>query len=69
MKTIIIDDKSAQAKKMIEFIKTLPFAEVFDERVPNKVTLRAVNEVKTGKTNSYRSTEELFAKLRKKANV
>ena len=69
MKTIIIDDKSSQAKKMIEFIKTLPFAKVIDERVPNKETLRAVNDIKAGKVNRYKNTEDLFAHLGKKANV
>ena len=65
MKTIIIDDTSVQAKKMIDFIKTLPFVKVVDERIPNKETLRAINDIKEGKTNSYKSTEELFDKLRK----
>ena len=69
MTTIIIDDKSMGAKKIIEYIKTLPYAKIIDEREPNKDTLRAVNEIKTGKTNSYKNTEVLFAKLRKKANV
>ena len=69
MTTIIIDDKSASAKKMIEYLKTLSYVKVIDERVPNKETLRAVNDIKTGKVNSYKSTEELFAKLRKKTNV
>jgi hypothetical protein len=69
MTTIIIDDKSVGAKKIIEYIKTLPYAKIIDESEPNKVTLRAVNEIKTGKTNSYKNTEDLFVKLRKKANA
>jgi len=31
MKTIIIDDSNPQAKKLIEYLKTLPFVEVIDD--------------------------------------
>ena len=68
MTTIIIDDKSTGAKKMIAFIKTLPYAKVIDERVPNKNTLRAIEQIETGKVNKYNNSAELIAKLRK-ANV
>ena len=34
MTTIIIDDKSADAKKMIEFLKTQRYAKIVDEKIP-----------------------------------
>lgn len=32
MTTIIIEENSPQAKKLLEFIKTLPFAKVIEEK-------------------------------------
>jgi hypothetical protein len=69
MTTIIIDDKSAGAKKMIEFIKTLPYAKVIDERTPGASLKKSMDDARAGKTHAYKSTEDLFEKLRKKANV
>lgn len=69
MTTIIIDDKSIGAKKMIEFIKTLPYAKIIDERTPGASLKKSMDDALAGKTNAYKSTEDLFVKLRKKANV
>jgi hypothetical protein len=70
MATVIIKDKSKAAKLMLEFLKTQRYATVIeDEMEPNEETLRAIEEVKTGKTNSYKSAEELITKLKKIGNV
>ena len=54
MATVIIKSKSKAAKQMIEFLKTQPYAKVIEEDEPNAITLKAIDEVKTGKTNSYK---------------
>ncbi|MDO9341392.1 MAG: hypothetical protein Q7T72_12815 [Bacteroidales bacterium] len=69
MTTIIIDNKTTDAKRMIEFLKTQRYAKIIDERTPNASLMKSMEEAKTGKTNQYKSTEDLFTKLRKKANV
>lgn len=35
MTTIIIEENSPQAKKLLEYIKTLPFAKVIEEKKKN----------------------------------
>lgn len=69
MTTILINDRTTGAKKMIEFLKTQKYVTIIEERVPNASLLKSMEEAKTGKTTEYESTEELFSKLRKKANV
>jgi hypothetical protein len=65
MTTVIITNKSKAAKQMVEFLKTQPYAKVFEEDEPNAVTLRAVEELKTGETITYKNSGELISKLRK----
>jgi len=69
MTTIIINDRTTGAKKMIEFLKTQSYVTIIEERTPSASLLKSMNEAKAGKTNEYKSTEQLFSKLRKKANV
>lgn len=69
MATIIINERSAGAKKMIEFLKTQRYMTKVEERKPTAALRKAMNEAKTGKTTEYKSTEDLFGQLRKKANV
>ena len=69
MTTIIINDKSAGAKKIIEYLKTLPYAKIIEGDEPNGATLRAMEEARTGKTTTYNNAKELTAKLRKLSNV
>ena len=65
MTTIVINDKSVQAQKMIEFIKTMPFAKVTEENEPNRATLRSIEDIKTGKLTRTKSVEDLLQKLKK----
>jgi len=69
MTTIIINDKTTGAKKMIEFLRTQRYAKIIDEKTPNASLLKSMEEAKTGKTKEYKSTEELFENLHKKADV
>jgi hypothetical protein len=50
MTTVIITNKSKAANQMVEFLKTQPYAKVIEEDEPNEVTLRAIEELNTGKT-------------------
>lgn len=69
MTTIIINDKTTDAKKMIEFLKTQRYVTIVDEKTPSASLLKSMEEARTGKTTEYKSTEELFSKLKEKANV
>ena len=69
MTTIIINERSKGAKKLIEFLKTQPFVTILEEKTPSLTLAKSIKEAKSGKTTEYKNTEELFSTLRKKANV
>jgi len=69
MTTIIIKERSKGAKKLIEYLKTQPFVTIVEEKTPGPTLTKSIKEAKSGKTTEYKNTEELFSKLRKKANV
>jgi len=69
MTTIIINERSKGAKKLIEYFKTQPFVTFVEEKTPGPTLAKSIKEAKSGKTTEYKNTEELFSKLRKKANV
>jgi antitoxin component of RelBE/YafQ-DinJ toxin-antitoxin module len=63
MTYITIDTKTAQAKKLVELIETLPFAKIIKE--PNAVTKKAIEDARKGKTRKASSIKQLFAELNK----
>jgi len=69
MTTILINDRTPEAKKMIAFLKTQKYVTIIEERVPSASLLKSMEEAETGQTTEYESTAQLFSKLRKKANV
>ena len=69
MTTVIIDTRTKEAKKMVEFLRTTRYAKVLMEKEPNEETLQAMNEVKEGNVNTYKSAKEMIASLKKKADV
>jgi len=69
MTTIIINTRSKEAKKMVEFLKATRYARVIEESIPNEETLEAIDEVEEGKVNSYSSAKELISSLKRKAGV
>lgn len=69
MTTVIIDTRTDEAKKMVEFLKTTRYAKVIEKYEPNDETIEAINSVEEGKVNSYSSAKELISSLKKKAGV
>ncbi len=67
MVTLMIDDKTIEAKKMLELLQTRPYAKVVKE--PNAETLKAIKDADEGKVNRYKSSKDLMANIRRKANV
>ncbi len=61
-----IKENTNQAKLMIEYLKTLPFVEVVNkEKIPNDVTLKAMNDAENGKTTRAKNVGDLIKKLNK----
>lgn len=69
MTTIIIDTRTKEAKKMVEFLKTTRYAKIVEITELNDETLEAINAVEEGNVNSYSSARELISSLKKKAGV
>lgn len=69
MTTVIIDTRTAEAKMMVEYLKTTHYARVMNEYLPNDETLSAIKEVEEKKVKSYVSAKEMMSELKKKARV
>ena len=65
MATIIIDEKSVGAKKMVEFLKTQPYAKIIDENRPSERLAKSIEEARTGKVTTVKNATELLAMLKK----
>ena len=65
MTTIIIDDKSADAKKMIEFLKTQRYAKIVDEKIPSASLLKSMEEARQVKVTHTKNVADLMEKLKK----
>ncbi|MFM9945251.1 MAG: hypothetical protein ACKVQB_08470 [Bacteroidia bacterium] len=63
MTYITVDTKKKEALLFLEYIKTLSFVTVLQE--PNAVTIKAMEEVKNGKTKKHKNAKELIAFLNK----
>jgi Flp pilus assembly secretin CpaC len=59
MTYIRINTKSKQAKKFIELIETMPFAEILAE--PNVTTKKAMESAKQGKSREHKSASDLIS--------
>ena len=64
MTTIVINEKSISAKKLIEFLKTQPFVTIVDERTPSPSLAKSINETKTGKVTRTKNVADLLEKLK-----
>lgn len=69
MATIILNTRSAEAKKMLEFLKSTRYAKVIEEKKVNDETISAINDIENGEVNSYNSVSDLMSSLKKKASV
>ncbi len=63
MTYIRIDTKSKQAKKFVELIETMPFAEILTD--PNAATKKAMENAKKGKNRKHNNASELITFLNK----
>lgn len=64
MTTIIINDRSTGAKKMIEFLKTQSYVTIVEERDPSSSLMKSINEAKTGKVTRTKDVSDLLEKLK-----
>ena len=62
MTTIVINDRTTDAKKMIEFLKTQSYVTIIEEKTPSASLAKSINEAKTGKS-PY--NEEFVKKIQK----
>lgn len=67
--TVILDTRTIEAKKMLEFLRTTRYARVIEEDIPNAETLSAIKDVETGKVKPYGSAKEMMESLKKKSGV
>ena len=52
MATVILNTRSAEAKKMLEYLKSTRYAKVIEEEKVNDETISAINDIENGKVNS-----------------
>lgn len=65
MITIIINDKTTDAKRMIEFLRTQRYAKIIDEKIPNTSLLKSMEEAHLGKVTRTKNIADLLEKLKK----
>ncbi len=65
MTTIVIDEKTIDARKMIEFLKTQRYAKIIDEKTPNATLLKSIDEAETGNVIREPNVNELLDRLKK----
>jgi hypothetical protein len=65
MTTIIINEKTTDAKRMIEFLKTQRYAKIVDEKTPNTSLLKSMEEARLGKVTRTKNVTDLLEKLKK----
>lgn len=69
MATVILNTRSVEAKRMLEFLKSTRYAKVIEEKEVNDETISAINDIENGNVNSYNSVNDLMSSLKKKARV
>lgn len=63
MTYIIIDTRKKEALTFLEYVKTLPFATVYQK--PNADTLKAMNDVRKKRTRKHKDAKSLVLYLNK----
>lgn len=63
MTYVVIDTTDEQSQAFLEYVKTLSFAKVESE--PNAKTIKAMEEVRRGKTTKQKSAKDLISFLNK----
>lgn len=64
MTTIIINDRTTGAKKMIEYLKTQRYVTIVEEKTPSTSLAKSFNEAKTGKVTRTKNITDLLEKLK-----
>lgn len=64
MTTIIINERSTGAKKLIEFLKTQPFVTIVEDKKPSPSLAKSMNEAKAGKVTRSKNVSDLLEKLK-----
>ncbi|MDP3912392.1 MAG: hypothetical protein Q8R96_01465 [Bacteroidota bacterium] len=64
MTTIVINDRTTGAKKMIEFLKTQSYVTIIEEKTPSASLAKSINEAKTGKVTRTKNVADLLEKLK-----
>ena len=64
MTTIIINDRTTDAKKMIEYLKTQRYVTIIEEKTPSASLAKSFNEAKTGKVTRTKNVTDLLEKLK-----
>ena len=64
MTTIIINDRTTGAKKMIEYLKTQRYVTIVEEKTPSTSLAKSFNEAKTGKVTRTKNVTDLLEKLK-----
>ena len=70
MTTVIINDRTAKGKSLLQFLKKFEgenFIYIDDE--PNDQTKEAIEDARQGKVTSHKNSKELFASLKRRADV
>ena len=64
MTTIVINEKSVGAKKLVEYLRTQPFVTIVEEKAPGASLAKSINEAKTGKVTRTKNVSDLLEKLK-----
>ncbi|MBU3927214.1 MAG: hypothetical protein KKB74_05365 [Bacteroidetes bacterium] len=68
MTTVFIDTSSEEARRIIEFLKSVKYAKVFEGRELNIETIDAISKVEEGEVTEYGSVTDLMNALNKKGD-
>jgi len=68
MTTVLIDTSSEEARRIIEFLKSVKYAKVFEGIKLNMETIDAISKVEEGEVTEYGSVTELMNTLNKKGD-
>lgn len=60
-----ISENSSQAKAILAYLKTMPFVEIVEDKIPNKITLKAISEAGNKKLKKHDSVISLMKDLNK----
>ena len=65
MTHVVINENTTEGKHIIEYLKNLKSVKFLDpESIPNKTTLKAMEEVEKGKLRKFKSVKDLMKDLK-----